>query len=66
MFQHGEKGKQAWHGVWVVAFAFEDSSRAELFWSMIRKKEGSHGYTPAMKASEDFIQSNESITETFR
>ena len=50
----------------MVAFAFEDSSRAELFWSMIRKKEGSHGYTPAMKASEDFIQSNESITETFR
>ncbi|KAH0294449.1 hypothetical protein KCU62_g140, partial [Aureobasidium sp. EXF-3399] len=35
----GKKGKQAFQGVWAVAFAFEDSSRAELFCSMIRRKE---------------------------
>jgi hypothetical protein len=49
----------------VVAFAFEDSSRAELFYSTIRKTERRYEYTQATTASEDFIQRNESITKTF-
>jgi hypothetical protein len=49
----------------VVAFAFEDSSSAELFSSIIRKKARRYGYTQATKASEDIIQRIESITKTF-
>ena len=49
----------------MVAFAFENSSRAELFYSMMEKKERRYGYTPATKASEDFIQRNENISKTF-
>jgi hypothetical protein len=44
---------------------FKDFSSAELFCSMIRKKERSYGYTQATKASQDIIQRIQSITKTF-
>lgn len=47
----------------MVAFAFKDSSSAELFYSMIREKKRRYGYTRATKASEDFIQKIESISK---
>jgi hypothetical protein len=49
------RGKQACQGVLEVAFAFKDSSSAELFCSMKRRKSRRYGYTQAMKASEDII-----------